>query len=55
MLLCQLEDGQVKSSYLSPIIYFALLIEQQHKKKTGIFSDYGVAEALPGFQVGWSD
>jgi hypothetical protein len=23
--------------------------------KTGIFRDYGVAEAPPGFQAGWSD
>jgi hypothetical protein len=25
------------------------------KSKTGIFRDYGVAEAPPGFQAGWSD
>jgi hypothetical protein len=25
------------------------------QSKTGIFSDYGVAEAPPGFQAGWSD
>jgi hypothetical protein len=24
------------------------------QSKTGIFRDYGVAEALPGFQAGWS-
>jgi hypothetical protein len=29
--------------------------EQQHSQKTGIFRDYGVAEASPGFQAGWSD
>jgi hypothetical protein len=23
--------------------------------KTGIFRDYGVADAPPGFQAGWSD
>jgi hypothetical protein len=26
-----------------------------HHAKTGTFLDYGVAEALPGFQAGWSD
>jgi hypothetical protein len=25
------------------------------RSKTGIFCDYGVAEAPPGFQAGWSD
>jgi hypothetical protein len=25
------------------------------QSKTGIFHDYGVAEAPPGFQAGWSD
>jgi hypothetical protein len=25
------------------------------QSKTGIFSEYGVAEAPPGFQAGWSD
>jgi hypothetical protein len=25
------------------------------QSKTGIFRDYGVAEAPPGFQAGWSD
>jgi hypothetical protein len=25
------------------------------QSKTGFFRDYGVAEAPPGFQAGWSD
>jgi hypothetical protein len=25
------------------------------QSKTGILRDYGVAEARPGFQAGWSD
>jgi hypothetical protein len=25
------------------------------QSKTGMFRDYGVDEALPGFQAGWSD
>jgi hypothetical protein len=25
------------------------------QSKTGIFRDFGVAEAPPGFQAGWSD
>jgi hypothetical protein len=29
--------------------------EQQHSQKTGIFRDYGAAEAPPGFQAGCSD
>jgi hypothetical protein len=35
-------------------MHFALCKEQQHIQK-GIFCDYGVAEATPGFQAGWSD
>jgi hypothetical protein len=34
---------------------FVLCKEQQHSQKKGIFRDYGVAEAPPGFQAGWSD
>jgi hypothetical protein len=30
-----------------------LFKEQQHSQKQGIFRDYGVAEAPPGFQAGW--
>jgi hypothetical protein len=37
------------------MIHFALCKEQQHSQKTGIFRDYGVAEAPPGFQAVWSD
>jgi hypothetical protein len=36
-------------------MHFALCKEQQHSQKTGIFLDFGVAEAPPGFQAGWSD
>jgi hypothetical protein len=37
-------------------MHFSLSKEQQNsKKKTGIFRDYGVAEVPPGFQAGWSD
>jgi hypothetical protein len=31
-------SSQVKSSYSSPIIHFALCKEQQHSQKTGLFS-----------------
>jgi hypothetical protein len=30
-------------------MHFALCKEQQHSQKTGIFCDFGVAEAPPGF------
>jgi hypothetical protein len=33
-------------------MHFALCKEQQHSQKTGIFRDFGVAEAPPGFQAG---
>jgi hypothetical protein len=29
--------------------------KQQRSQKTGIFISYGVAEAPPGFQAGWSN
>jgi hypothetical protein len=37
-------------------MHFAFCIVQRAKaqSKTGIFCDYGVAEAPPGFQAGWS-
>jgi hypothetical protein len=36
-------------------MHFALCKEQQHSQTQEIFRDYGVAEAPPGFQAGWSD
>jgi hypothetical protein len=35
-------------------MHFALCKEQQHSQKQD-FRGYGVAEAPPGFQAGWSD
>jgi hypothetical protein len=37
------QDSQVKSSYLSPIMHFALCKEQQHSQKQEFLSDFGVA------------
>jgi hypothetical protein len=49
------------------MMHFLLHKEKQHshtfrivnrateQSKTGTFRDYGVAEAPPGFQAGWSD
>jgi hypothetical protein len=34
---------------------FIFCKEQQHIQKAGIFLGFGVAEARPGFQAGWSD
>jgi hypothetical protein len=34
---------------------FSLCKEQQHIRKQDFFRDFGVAEAPPGFQAGWSD
>jgi hypothetical protein len=34
---------------------FCILQRATAQSKTGIFRDYGVAEAPPGFQAGWSD
>jgi hypothetical protein len=36
-------------------MHFLLCKEQQHSQKQDFFRDYGVAEAPPGFQAGWSD
>jgi hypothetical protein len=36
-------------------MHFALCKEQQRSQKQDFFRDYGVAEAPPGFQTGWSD
>jgi hypothetical protein len=35
-------------------MHFLLFKEQQHSQKTIFFRDFGVAEAPPGFQAGWS-
>jgi hypothetical protein len=34
---------------------FCIVQRARAQSKTGIFRDYGVAEAPPGFQAGWSD
>jgi hypothetical protein len=34
---------------------FCIVQRATAHSKTGIFRDYGVAEAPPGFQAGWSD
>jgi hypothetical protein len=47
-----------KSSQVKLLItYNAFCIVQRAtaQSKTGIFRGYGVAEAPPGFQAGWSD
>jgi hypothetical protein len=36
-------------------MHFALCREQQHSQKQDFLCDYGLAEAPPGFQAGWSD
>jgi hypothetical protein len=44
-----------KSSYYSPIMYFAKFKEQQHVQKQEKFHGDDLAEAPPGFQAGCSD
>jgi hypothetical protein len=34
---------------------FCIVQRATAQSKTGTFRDYGVAEAPPGFQAGWSD
>jgi hypothetical protein len=34
---------------------FSIVQRARKQLKTGIFRGYGVAEAPPGFQAGWSD
>jgi hypothetical protein len=46
---------RAKSQVKLSSVYFALYKEQQHTQKQDFFRDYGVAEAPPGFQAGWSD
>jgi hypothetical protein len=36
-------------------MHFCIVQRAAAQSKTGIFRDYGVAEAPPGFQAGWSD
>jgi hypothetical protein len=47
----------MSSQVKSPITNNALCIAQRAtaQSKTRNFRDYGVAEAPPGFQAGWSD
>jgi hypothetical protein len=48
----------IKSSNVKLLVTnYALCIVQRARaqSKTGIFRDYGLAEASPGFQAGWSD
>jgi hypothetical protein len=49
----QLESSQVK--LLITRKAFCIVQRATAQSKTGIFRDYGVAKAPPGFQVGWSD
>jgi hypothetical protein len=48
----------VKSSQVKLLITnnaFCIVQRATAQSKTGIFRDFGVAEAPPGFQAGWSD
>jgi hypothetical protein len=52
------KSSQVKSSQVKSLITnnaFCIVQRATAQSKTGIFRDYGVAEAPPGFQAGWSD
>jgi hypothetical protein len=52
------QSSQVKSSQVKLLITkiaFCIAQRATAQSKTGIFRDYGVAEAPPGFQAGWSD
>jgi hypothetical protein len=47
-----------KSSHVKLLITnnaFCIVQRATAQSKTGIFRDYGIAEAPPGFQAGWSD
>jgi hypothetical protein len=47
-----------KSSQVKSLITknsFCIVQRATAQSKTGFFRDFGVAEALPGFQAGWSD
>jgi hypothetical protein len=62
-LQCDATEAEKKNTYYQSskvkllITYNAFCIVQRAtaQSKTGIFRDYGVAEAPPGFQAGWSD
>jgi hypothetical protein len=48
---------QVKSSQVQLLITndtFCIVQIATEQSKTGFFRDYGLAEAPPGFQAGWS-
>jgi hypothetical protein len=47
------ESSQVK--LLITNYAFCIVQRATAQSKTGFFCDYGVAEAPPGFQAGWSD
>jgi hypothetical protein len=47
---------QVKSSQVTNHQQCIFIVQRTTaQSKTGIFRDYDVAEAPPGFQAGWSD
>jgi hypothetical protein len=46
-------SSQVK--LLITIKSFCIVQRATAQSKTGIFREYGLAEAPPGFQAGWSD
>jgi hypothetical protein len=52
-LLCPLCICQVKLLITNNA--FCIVQRATAQSKTGIFRDFGVAEAPPGFQAGWSD
>jgi hypothetical protein len=47
------ESSQVKLPITNDL--FCIVQRATAQSKVGIFRDYGVAEAPPGFQAGWSD
>jgi hypothetical protein len=49
----QYHSSQVKSLITTDV--FCIVRRATTQSKTGILSGYGVAEAPPGFQAGWSD
>jgi hypothetical protein len=50
-----LSSLSVKSSYLSPIMLFFIVLRATAQSKKGTFREYDVAGAPPGFQAGWSN
>jgi hypothetical protein len=56
--LCTIRNLSSKSSQVKLLITnnaFWIVQRATAQSKTGIFRDFGVAEALPGFQAGWSN